>query len=83
MLIHMPDITYVMVLFSSMDNFLVSWRLLIDVVAGSTEAAMEGKRPHNDLDPDYEDVGDQQNKRQRLLEHDGMSHQADMLIVKH
>ncbi|KAK2181872.1 hypothetical protein NP493_378g03008 [Ridgeia piscesae] len=34
---------------------------------------MERKRPHpvDDLDPDYEDVADQQNKRQRQLERDG------------
>lgn len=39
-----------------------------------SKAAMERKRPHpaDDLDPDYEDVADQQNKRQRQVEHDGM-----------
>ncbi|KAK6181684.1 hypothetical protein SNE40_009491 [Patella caerulea] len=31
---------------------------------------MSGKRAHIDIDPDYEDVTDQQNKRQRVLEKD-------------
>ena len=44
-------------------------------VDGQSKPAMERKRPHpvDDLDPDYEDVADQQNKRQRQLERDGMS----------
>lgn len=29
------------------------------------------KRSHYDVDPDYEDLSEQQNKRQRFLEEDG------------
>ena len=45
---------------------------------GQNKPAMERKRPHpaDDLDPDYEDVADQQNKRQRQLERDGMSQRS-------
>ena len=32
---------------------------------------MSKKRSHIDIDPDYEDVSDQQNKRQRVLEEGG------------
>ena len=32
---------------------------------------MSQKRSHIDLDPDYEDVSDRQNKRQRVLEEGG------------
>jgi hypothetical protein len=32
---------------------------------------MAVKRGHIDLDPDYEDVSEQQTKRQRVLEEDG------------
>ena len=47
-------------------------------VDGQSEPTMERKRPHpaDDLDPDYEDVADQQNKRQRQLERDGMSQRS-------
>ena len=33
---------------------------------------MAVKRGHIDLDPDYEDVSEQQTKRQRVLEEDGL-----------
>ena len=33
---------------------------------------MSIKRSHFDLDPDYEDVSDRQNKRQRVLEEGGI-----------
>ena len=34
---------------------------------------MSKKRSHIDLDPDYEDVSDRQNKRQRVLEEGGIT----------
>ena len=34
---------------------------------------MATKRDYYNIDPDYEDVSEQQNKRQRLIEKDGKS----------
>lgn len=43
---------------------------------------MAVKRGHIDLDPDYEDVTEQQSKRQRVFEEDGLYHFTRYYIKK-
>ena len=44
--------------------------------------SMAVKRGHIDLDPDYEDVTEQQSKRQRVFEEDGLYHFTRYYIKK-